>query len=139
MLNRTNGINGDLVGAVAESYESIAEPIGIALGWERETTSTYLPQGKPVTVVHESGEASSIASSISLELGNWDRTSPKYVAIGALARNVTPTTIAQALDMVSDPRLAVLRGDHYFTLMREAAAPGATPVASPVASGGTVR
>lgn len=134
VLNRDDGTGIELSDSEIASYQANANPTGIMLNWEDHTESRVLPGGIPQSIVHQGGEIAEIQSALATAAESWDGERPLFLAMGVLAWNLTPTDMATIADSLG-PEVAVVRGDHYFALMRQAAGGGsATPEASPDAS-----
>ncbi|MNW60271.1 hypothetical protein D3C74_382430 [compost metagenome] len=50
---------------------------------------------------------------------NWDGQSPLFVSLGLLAWSLTPSDVVTMSEALG-PEFEVVRGDHYFSLIREA-------------------
>lgn len=102
------------------------------LNWEDHTESRVLPGGIPQSIVHQGGEIAEIQSALATAAESWDGERPLFLATGVLAWNLTPTDMATIADSLG-PEFAVVRGDQYFALMRQAAGAGlGTPDATPI-------
>ena len=82
-----------------------------------------LKEGVPLSVLREANSAAGIRRAIEEAVRDWDGKSPKFVSVGLLAWNVTPSHLASAVENL-DPAVKIVRGDHYFDLMRKAHSPG---------------
>lgn len=136
VLNRNDGAGIELTDAEVASYQRNADPKGIMLNWETRTETRLLTGGIPQSIVDDAGSSEDIQAAIANAALGWDGASPLFLAVGVLAWNLTPTQVSEAVAGLG-PEYAVVRGDEYFDLIRQAlgtgsATPGATPEASPV-------
>ncbi len=127
VLNRVDGRDIPLSSSKARAYSEIVAPKGLLLSWENRTRASVLHKGLPQSTVQGTGNAAGVRQAIQQGISGWDKGSPLFLAIGVLAWTTTPTDLA-AIAASLGPEVQVVRGDHYFDLMRAANAapsPGA--------------
>lgn len=128
VLNRDDGVGIELTDAEVASYQRNADPKGIMLNWETRTETRLLPGGIPQSIVDDAGSIEDIQAAIANAALGWDGQAPLFIAVGLLAWNLTPAQVAEAVADLG-PEYAVVRGDQYFDLIRQALGSGpATPV-----------
>lgn len=123
ILNRIDGQNIPLSESKARFYAAIVLPKGLFMSWENRSRSMMLKEGVPLSVLREANSAAGIRRAIEEAVRDWDGKSPKFVSVGLLAWSVTPSHLASAVENL-DPAVKIVRGDHYFDLMRKAHSPG---------------
>ncbi len=118
VLNRIGGNNIRLSDAVVQAYREKYNPPGLFLSWENRSQS-YVSNGLPISVIHGVGSVQEGVAALHAAKADWDGESPRFIAIGLLAWNLTP---AHAVEMVENlgPEYEVVLADEYFALMRKA-------------------
>ncbi|GHO47692.1 GxGYxYP domain-containing protein [Ktedonospora formicarum] len=84
-----------------------------------QSTTSIVNGNLPVSTQMNVGSNDAVINAIQQQAANWDGNSPLFITVSLVAWNTTPTDavyIAQHLDN----SYAVVRGDQYFQLVREA-------------------
>jgi hypothetical protein len=123
-LNRQDNQNVPLGPAEIASYTREVRPLGIMLNFDpgAPAETVLLPGGVPQSTGPFVSSVSEGQQAIAAASVGWDGHSPRFVSIGILAWNMTPSDIA-AIAQSLGPEYAVVRGDNYFQLARQALAP----------------
>lgn len=119
ILNRLNGNDIPFDAATAAQYTADLRPLGLLMAWTDYTTTSVLSGDTPLSISWLASGVSEATAAIASASAGWAGDRPLFLSIGTLAWNLTPTdvvTIAASLG----PDYEVVRGDHYFTLARQA-------------------
>ena len=119
-LNRLNGNNIDITEAVAQDYASSTRLAGILGNWVESKQSGYVttPAGLPVVTQVGISTVAQGQALLAAAAQSWNGASPRFIALGLLAWDMTPTdviTLASSLGASYE----VVRADVFFGLLRE--------------------
>lgn len=117
VLNRSGNTDIDLTSRTVAAYTRDAHPLGM---WQHFTDhfGTSVIDGTPISTGRLVSTPDEARQALAAAAQNWDPATPLFLTIGVLAWNLTPADvndIAQGLDK----RFTVVRGDHFFRLIRQ--------------------
>lgn len=119
VLNRIDGNNVPLGTTYAEAYERYYKAPGLFLSWEDRHGVEIVNDSLPVSTIQGISTVQDGLRILEQAKANWDGESPLFVSLGLLAWSLTPSDVA-AMSEALGPEFEVVRGDHYFELIREA-------------------
>lgn len=119
ILNRTSGRDVPLSDAEADQYVRAVEPLGLLLHWTDHTRTTALRGTVPLSISRLTSSVPEARDAIAQASAAWDGSHPLFLSIGILAWSMTPADVASIAESL-DGRHAVVRGDQYFRLARQA-------------------
>ena len=119
VLNRVDGKNVPLSESEAAAYEEYYRAPGLFLSWENRHGVEIVNGSLPVSIIHGISTVQDGRNILEEAKAGWDGTSPMFVSLGILAWNMTPTDLVELTESIG-PEFEVVRGDHYFSLIREA-------------------
>lgn len=124
VLNRIDGNNVPLGTTYAEAYERYYKAPGLFLSWEDRHGVEIVNDSLPVSTIQGISTVQDGLRILEQAKADWDGESPLFISLGLLAWSLTPSDVA-AMSEALGPEFEVVRGDHYFELIREA---GGLPV-----------
>ncbi|HZC26797.1 MAG TPA: hypothetical protein VE287_07225, partial [Actinopolymorphaceae bacterium] len=121
VLNRVGGSDVALSASEAAAYAKDAAPRGLFLNWGSTTHTELTGAGTPLSTIRGVGSVGEANDAIAAAREGWDGSSPLFVAIGVLAWNMTPASVAEVAGGLGS-EYAVVRGDQFFDLVKKALA-----------------
>lgn len=118
-LNRIDGQNVPLGSSYAKAYERYYKAPGLFLSWEDRFGVEILDNSLPVSTIQGISTVQEGVQILERAKADWDGKSPLFVSIGLLAWSLTPSDVAEITEALG-PEFEAVRGDHYFSLIREA-------------------
>ncbi|WP_430522300.1 GxGYxYP domain-containing protein [Paenibacillus brevis] len=118
-LNRIDGQNVPLGSTYAKAYERYYKAPGLFLSWEDRFGVEILDNSLPVSTIQGISTVQEGLQILERAKADWDGKSPLFVSIGLLAWSLTPSDVAEITEALG-PEFEAVRGDHYFSLIREA-------------------
>ncbi|GIO36861.1 hypothetical protein J41TS12_17220 [Paenibacillus antibioticophila] len=118
-LNRIDGQNVPLGSSYAKAYERYYKAPGLFLSWEDRFGVEILDNSLPVSTIQGISTVQEGLQILERAKADWDGKSPLFVSIGLLAWSLTPSDVAE-ITAALGPEFEAVRGDHYFSLIREA-------------------
>lgn len=118
VLNRVDNKDVGLSEQKAQAYEKLGLN-GIFLNWEGQSKTTVLDNSLPQSVLMNSANTQDAINKIKQAASGWDGKSPKFVSVGILAWNNTPSDVKKIADALGS-QFQVVRGDQFFQLVRQA-------------------
>ena len=121
-LNREGGADASLSPADARAVVDHMRPEGVALNlfFDRTVQHGLLPRGTPLTTGPIATTVEQGKQQIRDAIAGCPPRRPCFVTLGVLSWSMGPTQLAEIARSLGDD-VEVVRGDHYFELMREAA------------------
>jgi hypothetical protein len=119
ILNRLNGADIPFDAAVAAQYTADVKPLGLLMAWTNYTSTSVLAGDTPLSVSWLASSVTEAQQAIASASAGWTGDRPLFLSIGTLAWNLTPSDVVTIVDSLG-PDYDVVRGDHYFTLARQA-------------------
>ncbi len=119
VLNRINGENVPLGSSYAKDYEQYYKAPGLFLSWEDRYGVDILNESLPVSTIQGISTVQDGLRILEQAKADWDGKSPLFVSLGLLAWSLTPTDVATMTKELG-PEFEIVRGDQYFSLIREA-------------------
>jgi hypothetical protein len=121
ILNRRNQADVPLDPAAATRYTHDVRPLGLLMSWTDHTATTVLSGDTPLSVSSLAASAAEAVKAVDRAAGDWDGAGPLFVSIGLYAWSMGPADAAAITrSLGTDHDCLVVRGDHYFTLARQA-------------------
>lgn len=119
VLNRIDGVDIPLDAPKVRAFSEIVQPKGLLLGFGDSSKSIVHRGGMLESTVRGTGSPDGVRQALRSAAQGWSGETPRFLAIGVLAWSTTPSDLAAITDALG-PEYKVVRGDHYFDLMREA-------------------
>jgi GxGYxYP putative glycoside hydrolase C-terminal domain/GxGYxY sequence motif in domain of unknown function N-terminal len=121
-LNREGGADASLSPADARAVVDHMRPEGVALNlfFDRTVQHGLLPRGTPLTTGPIATTVEQGRQQIRDAIAGCPPRRPCFVTLGVLSWSMGPTQLAEIARSLGDD-VEVVRGDHYFELMRAAA------------------
>jgi hypothetical protein len=117
-LNHPNGTVTNLTDAIAADYvQYVKSLLGILGDWTSTSTLTT-PCGLPVVTQVQINNVAQGQTALASAANSWPGSSPLFVALSAIAWNMTPTTVTQLAPSLG-PQYEVVRADVFFKLLRQ--------------------
>jgi hypothetical protein len=117
-LNHPNGAFQNFTDAIAADYVgSIRGLLGLLNDWT-STSNLTTPDGLPVVTQVSISSIAQGQTALANATARWNGSSPLFVAISAIAWNLTPTQINTLVSSLG-PQYEVVRGDVFFTLIHQ--------------------
>jgi len=118
VLNRIDSNNVPLGSSYADAYERYYKAPGLFLSWEDRHGVEIVNGSLPVSTIQGISTVQDGLRVLEQAKANWDGKSPLFVSLGLLAWSLTPSDVV-AMTEALGPEFEVVRGDHYFTLIRQ--------------------
>lgn len=119
VLNRIDGENLPLGTSYAKAYEQHYKSPGLFLSWEDRYGVEIVNGSLPVSTIQGISTTQDGLRILEEAKANWDGKSPLFVSLGLLAWSLTPSDMVQLTNQLGE-EYEVVRGDHYFSLIRQA-------------------
>ncbi len=119
VLNRIDGENVPLGESYARAYERYYKAPGLFLSWEDRHGVEIINDSLPVSTIQGISTVQDGLRILEEAKAGWDGKSPLFVSLGLLAWSMTPSDVVRMSEALG-PEYEVVRGDHYFSLIREA-------------------
>lgn len=119
VLNRLDNREVPLAGTKAEAYIRELDPPGVYFSWSNRFGVELVNGTLPQSTVRGTGSVQEANAVLAQAAAGWDGKSPMFVSIGLYAWNMTPSDAVKIAESLG-PQFEVVRGDHYFELIREA-------------------
>lgn len=119
VLNRVDHRDVDLSDAKAAAYVEHVRPRGMLLNWGGNSRSSMLLGRTPLSTIRGVGAVDEAQRALAEAKEGGDGTSPRFVALGVNAWSMTPQDLLQVAESFG-PEYAVVRGDQYVELVRQA-------------------
>jgi hypothetical protein len=117
-LNRQDANDVPLSTVEAASFAANVNPLGMWLNFGPPAESTVLEGAIPQSTGPFISSIEEGQQRLAEAADGWDGSSPRFVSICVIAWNMTPSDLA-ALARSLGPQYRVVRGDHYFKLLRQ--------------------
>ena len=117
ILNRVDGQDIYLDAETMGRYVAAVRPLGLLESWTTYTWTSVV-SGTPVSVSWQVSSVEQAQQVISAASAGWDGSAPLFLSIGILAWNLAPSDVVAIAGSLSDD-YAVVRGDQYFSLVRQ--------------------
>lgn len=118
VLNRVNHRDLPLSAEKAAVYRDQHRAPGILLGWGNRFGDRVL-EGLPVSEIRGIGTVEEGQRVLAEARKNWDGKSPLFLSVGLFAWQLKPSDVVRLVESLG-PEFKVVRGDHYFALLRQA-------------------
>lgn len=118
VLNRVNHRDVPLSAEKAVVYRDQHRAPGILLGWGNRFGDRVL-EGLPVSEIRGVGTVEEGQRVLAEARKNWDGKSPLFLSVGLFAWQLKPSDIVRLVESLG-PEFKIVRGDHYFALLRQA-------------------
>lgn len=122
VINRRDRSDVPFDGATARRYTRDVRPLGLLTNWTDYTATNVVSGDTPMSVsalVYSAAEATGAITSSAGNLARGRGPGPLFVSIGLYAWAMGPADAAAIARSLGDD-YRVVRGDHYFTLARQA-------------------
>lgn len=119
VLNRIDGENLPLGTSYAKAYERYYKSPGLFLSWEDRYGVEIVNGSLPVSTIQGISTIQDGLRILEEAKASWDGKSPLFVSLGLLAWSLTPSDMVQLTGQLG-PEYEIVRGDHYFSLIRQA-------------------